>query len=208
MFQSACNSAYVVYTKTVFHLSVGGNANLVIGVLRHQFFACLLYLCHFIVVIFSPLKMYFIRVFEMMYHVLKCAFFQFCGATLQFFRKNIVFEIVVMGNLLVLSTCVESCQLICGRFDDRLKTSSSYLYSNEVKSSPSFSCTQIYHDTIFCAEKQRIVSASPFIHQSDRVERRTVPCQKKIENYPNFRRVLFGLFSGPRNRYKTAQCMR
>ena len=27
--------------------------------LRHQFFACLLYLCHFIAVIFSPLKMYF-----------------------------------------------------------------------------------------------------------------------------------------------------
>ena len=66
------------------------------------------------------------------------SFFQFCCATVKFFRKNIVFEIVVMGNLLVLSTCVESCKLICGRVDDRLETSSSYLYSNEVKSSPSF----------------------------------------------------------------------
>ena len=66
------------------------------------------------------------------------SFFQFCCATVKFFWKNIVFEIVVMENLLVLSTCVESCKLICGRVDDRLKTSSSYLYSNEVKSSPSF----------------------------------------------------------------------
>ena len=65
MFYSACNSAYVVYTKTVFHLSVGGNAYLVIGILRHQFFACFLYLCHLIVVIFPPLKMYFIIAIEM-----------------------------------------------------------------------------------------------------------------------------------------------
>ena len=37
------NSAYVVYTKTIFHLSVGGNAYLVIAVLRHQFFALFLF---------------------------------------------------------------------------------------------------------------------------------------------------------------------
>lgn len=97
----------MVYTKTFFHLSVGGNVYLVIGVLRHQFFACLLYLCHFIVVIFSPLKMHFIGAFEMVYHVLKCVIFSICCATVRFFRK--IFEIVVMGNLLVLSTCVESC---------------------------------------------------------------------------------------------------
>ena len=153
----------------------------------------------------------------MMYHVLKCAFFQFCGATLQFFRKIIVFEILVMENLLVLSTCVESCQLICGRFDDRLKTSSSYLYSNEVKSSPSFQCTQIYHDTsiFFVPKKQRMVSASPFIHQSDRVQRRASDVsatdwqyQTHVGYYPNFRRVLLGLFSGPGNPCKTAQVIR
>ena len=68
------------------------------------------------------------------------SYFQFCCAKVKFFRKNIVSEIVVMGNLLVLSACVESSKLICGRFDNRLKTSSSYMYSNKVKSSPSFSC--------------------------------------------------------------------
>ena len=66
------------------------------------------------------------------------SFFQFGGATVKFFRKNIVFEIVVVGNLLILSTCVKSCKLICRRFDDILKTSSSYTYSNELESSPSF----------------------------------------------------------------------
>ena len=65
-----------------------------------------------------------------------CHFFNFVVLQLSFSGK--IFEIVVMGNLLVLSTCVESCKLICGRVDDRLKISSSYLYSNEVKSSPSF----------------------------------------------------------------------
>ena len=99
----------MVYTKTVFHLSVCGNVYLVIGVLRHQFFACLLYLCHFIVVIFSPLKMYFIRAFEMVYHVLKCIIFPILWCYSLAFQENIVFEIVVMGNSLVLSTCVESC---------------------------------------------------------------------------------------------------
>ena len=121
-----------------------------------------------------------------------------------------------MGNLLVLSK-LKSCQLICGRFDDRLKTSSSYLYSNEVKSSPSFQCTQIYHDTseFFMPKKQRMVSASPFIHQSDRVQRRASDVsatdwqyQTHVENYPNFRRVLLGLFSGPGNPCKTAQVLR
>ena len=86
MFKSAFNLAYVVYTKTVFHLSVGGNVYLVIGVLRHQFFACLLYLCHFIVVIFSPLKMYFIGAFEMVYHVLKCVILPIL------WRESLVFQ--------------------------------------------------------------------------------------------------------------------
>ena len=122
-----------------------------------------------------------------------------------------------MGNLLVLSTCVESCKLICGRFDDRLKTSSSYTYSNELESSPSFQCTQIYHDTseFFVPKKQRIVSASPFIHQPNRVKRRASLASATdwrylthVEYYPNFRRVLLGLFSGPGNPCKTAQVIR
>ena len=48
-----------------------------------------------------------------------------------------------------------------------------------------------------------MVSASPFIHQSDRVQRRASDVsatdwqyQTHVENYPNFRRVLLGLFSG------------
>ena len=51
-----------------------------------------------------------------------------------------------------------------------------------------------------------MVSVSPFIHQSDRVERRASDVsatdwryQTHVENYPNFRRVLLGLFSGPGN---------
>ena len=60
-----------------------------------------------------------------------------------------------------------------------------------------------------------MVSASPFIHQSDRVQRRASDVsatdwryQTHVENYPNFRRVLLGLFSGPGNPCKTAQVIR
>ena len=56
-----------------------------------------------------------------------------------------------------------------------------------------------------------MVSASPFIHQSDRVQRRASDVsatdwqyQTHVENYPNFRRVLLGLFSGLGNPCKTA----
>ena len=65
----------MVYTKTIFHLSVGGNAYLVIAVLRHQFFCLFALSLHFIVVTFSLLKMDFITAFEMVYHVLKCVIF-------------------------------------------------------------------------------------------------------------------------------------
>ena len=48
------------------------------------------------------------------------------------------------------------------------------------------------------------MSALPFIHQSDRVERRASDVsatdwryQTHVENYPNFRRVLLSLFTGP-----------
>ena len=60
-----------------------------------------------------------------------------------------------------------------------------------------------------------MVSASPFIHQSDRVKRRASDVsatdwryQIHVENYPNFRRVLLGLFSSPGNPCKTAQVIR
>ena len=49
-----------------------------------------------------------------------------------------------------------------------------------------------------------MVSVSPFIHQSDRVEQRASDVsatdwryQTHVENYPNLRRVLLGLFTGP-----------
>ena len=49
-----------------------------------------------------------------------------------------------------------------------------------------------------------MVSVSPFIHQSDREERRAGDAsatdwryQTHVENYPYLRRVLLGLFTGP-----------